>query len=137
MDNNIYPLKEKHLTFTNENIGRILRHRRKQLHITQQGLADAIGISYQQIQKYENGTNRISADRLYYLGILLGVEVSYFFETDNKNQKSDNKKSNKPNSKLDKNISIQMNRVEPNVRTALVNLIKIIEKPKSGKKQNI
>jgi transcriptional regulator with XRE-family HTH domain len=48
--------------------------------LTQQGLADLIGVTYQQAHKYENGVNRIAAGRLYTIAQVLGVEVGYFFE---------------------------------------------------------
>ena len=48
--------------------------------LTQQGLADLIGVTYQQAHKYENGVNRIAAGRLYTIAQVLGVDVGYFFE---------------------------------------------------------
>ncbi len=60
-------------------VGQRIRERRLARGITQQGLAKALGISYQQVQKYENGTNRISAGRLFVLARLLGADVADFF----------------------------------------------------------
>jgi len=48
--------------------------------LTQQQLADAVGIKFQQIQKYETGMNRVSASRLYDISCTLGVQPGYFFE---------------------------------------------------------
>jgi transcriptional regulator with XRE-family HTH domain len=48
--------------------------------MTQQQLAEAVGIKFQQIQKYETGMNRVSASRLWDIAHALGVPVSYFFE---------------------------------------------------------
>jgi transcriptional regulator with XRE-family HTH domain len=48
--------------------------------LTQQALADLIGVTYQQAHKYENGVNRIAAGRLYTIAQVLGVDVGYFFE---------------------------------------------------------
>jgi transcriptional regulator with XRE-family HTH domain len=48
--------------------------------LTQQTLADLIGVTYQQAHKYENGVNRIAAGRLYIIARVLGVDVGYFFE---------------------------------------------------------
>lgn len=48
--------------------------------MTQQQLGDKVGIKFQQIQKYETGTNRISASRLWDIADALGVPVSFFFE---------------------------------------------------------
>ena len=50
------------------------------LNISQEQLALAVGVTFQQIQKYERGTNRISASRIYDLARVLGVEISFFFE---------------------------------------------------------
>ena len=60
-------------------VGRQLRKRRLQLGLSQLGVAEAIGVTFQQIQKYEGGTNRIVASRLYDLAEILDVPVAYFF----------------------------------------------------------
>lgn len=61
-------------------VGKQLRTLRKKLNLSQANLAEMLGISHQQIQKYELGVNRISASTLYELAQLLRVPVSYFFE---------------------------------------------------------
>ncbi|GEO80717.1 helix-turn-helix domain-containing protein [Pararhodospirillum oryzae] len=61
-------------------VGRRLRLRRKLLGMSQQQLADAVGITFQQVQKYERGVNRLSASRLWDFASILGVPVSFFFE---------------------------------------------------------
>ncbi|MFQ5346682.1 MAG: helix-turn-helix domain-containing protein [Rhodothalassiaceae bacterium] len=61
-------------------IGERIREHRLERGLTQQDLARALGISYQQVQKYENGSNRVSAGRLYILAQALGVRVGAFFE---------------------------------------------------------
>ncbi len=48
--------------------------------MSQQRLADTLGLRFQQIQKYEYGRNRVSASRLFHSALILGVAVSYFFE---------------------------------------------------------
>jgi transcriptional regulator with XRE-family HTH domain len=63
-----------------EHVGERIRLRRTQLGLTQDQLAAALEISYQQIQKYETGANRVSAGRLYEIARKLDVEVSHFFE---------------------------------------------------------
>jgi len=63
-----------------DHIGGRVRQRRTELGLTQEQLAQALGISYQQVQKYEIGANRVSASRLYELAQQLGVGVSYFYE---------------------------------------------------------
>jgi transcriptional regulator with XRE-family HTH domain len=61
-------------------VGQRLRVRRSLLGLSQEKLADAIGLTFQQVQKYERGTNRVSAGRLFELSTVLDVPVSYFFE---------------------------------------------------------
>jgi transcriptional regulator with XRE-family HTH domain len=61
-------------------LGKRLRRRRRLLGLTQQQLADAVGVRFQQIQKYECGANRISAARLWQLAGALEVSVGYFYD---------------------------------------------------------
>ncbi|TVQ54119.1 MAG: helix-turn-helix domain-containing protein [Rhodobacteraceae bacterium] len=61
-------------------VGKRLRHRRWMVGMTQQQLAERVGIKFQQIQKYETGMNRISASRLYDVATALEAPVSFFFE---------------------------------------------------------
>ena len=61
-------------------VGQRVRRRRWMLGMTQQQLGDAVGIKFQQIQKYETGMNRVSASRLYDIATALDVPVSFFFE---------------------------------------------------------
>ncbi len=63
-----------------DHVGQQIRKRRNLLGMTQEELARALKISYQQVQKYETGANRVSAGRLYEISQKLGIEVSYFFE---------------------------------------------------------
>ena len=61
-------------------VGARMRERRIMLGLTQQQMAELIGVTYQQAHKYETGINRISAGRLYQIAQALGVDISYFFE---------------------------------------------------------
>ncbi len=61
-------------------VGRRIRHRRWLKGMTQQQLAECVGIKFQQIQKYETGANRVSASRLWDIATALEVEISFFFE---------------------------------------------------------
>lgn len=61
-------------------VGKKVRHRRWMVGMTQQKLADCVGIKFQQIQKYETGMNRINASRLWDIAEALDVPVSYFFD---------------------------------------------------------
>jgi transcriptional regulator with XRE-family HTH domain len=61
-------------------VGERIRLRRTELGLTQEQLAEALDVSYQQIQKYETGANRVSAGRILEIARKLGVDVGYFFE---------------------------------------------------------
>ena len=61
-------------------VGKQVRLRRLLLGMSQTELAAAVGLTFQQVQKYEQGTNRISAGRLYDLAKVLGVSIDSFFE---------------------------------------------------------
>jgi transcriptional regulator with XRE-family HTH domain len=61
-------------------VGKRIRHRRWMVGMTQQQLADRVGIKFQQIQKYETGMNRVSASRLWDVAEALSVPVSFFFD---------------------------------------------------------
>ena len=61
-------------------VGRRLKQRRTLLGMSQERLGDLLGITYQQIQKYERGTNRIGSSRLYDICRILDVPSSYFIE---------------------------------------------------------
>jgi transcriptional regulator with XRE-family HTH domain len=62
-------------------VGQSIRLHRKNAKMTLQGLADRLGIAYQQVQKYETGVNRVGAGRLMEIAEILAVPVARFFET--------------------------------------------------------
>ena len=61
-------------------VGGRVRERRTMLGMSQEKLGEALGLTFQQIQKYERGTNRIGAGRLHHISEILGVPINYFFE---------------------------------------------------------
>ena len=63
-----------------KHVGQCIRERRRALDISQQEISEILGISYQQLQKYESGSNRISAGRLFLLAYILKVDVGYFYQ---------------------------------------------------------
>ena len=73
MANDVNLVVDKH-------VGRRVRMRRKMLGMSQEKLGDVLGITFQQVQKYENGKNRISASRLQHISQILQVPVPFFFE---------------------------------------------------------
>ena len=70
----------KRVTATDATAGQRLRIRRTELGISQSAVAEELGVTFQQVQKYENGTNRLSGGRLQQLAEFLQVPVTYFFE---------------------------------------------------------
>tara|TARA_B100000214_G_scaffold96025_1_gene66637 strand:- start:1698 stop:2081 length:384 start_codon:yes stop_codon:yes gene_type:complete len=67
-------------TIISQHIGKKIRKRRIELNMTQTELGNQLPTSFQQIQKYEKGTNAVSSPKLLYLSLALKVPVSYFFE---------------------------------------------------------
>ena len=65
---------------TDKYVGSRVRMRRLMLHMSQERLADQLGLTFQQVQKYEKGTNRISASRLQEISQILDVPVPFFFD---------------------------------------------------------
>ena len=61
-------------------VGKRVRHRRWMVGMTQQQLGEAVGIKFQQIQKYETGMNRVSASRLWDIAHAMDVSIGFFFE---------------------------------------------------------
>jgi transcriptional regulator with XRE-family HTH domain len=61
-------------------VGMKMRERRIMLGLTQQQMAELIGVTYQQAHKYEKGINRVAAGRLYNIAQALGVDINYFFD---------------------------------------------------------
>ncbi len=67
---------------TSKDIGGIIKKRRKELGISQEKLAEVLGVTYQQVQRYENGANRLNVENIQFMAKALSVSVSYFFEPD-------------------------------------------------------
>jgi transcriptional regulator with XRE-family HTH domain len=65
---------------TDKHVGSRVRMRRLMLGMSQEKLGDALGLTFQQVQKYEKGTNRIAASRLRQIGHILQVPESFFFD---------------------------------------------------------
>lgn len=76
LDNN----KDKAPSPVDLHVGARVRMRRKFLNMSQESLADAIELTFQQVQKYERGTNRISSSKLFDIAKTLGAPIGYFFD---------------------------------------------------------
>jgi transcriptional regulator with XRE-family HTH domain len=73
-------LPKKQASPIDAQVGNRVRLRRMLIGMSQERLGELLGLTFQQIQKYEKGVNRIGAGRLYQVGQILGVPISYFYE---------------------------------------------------------
>jgi transcriptional regulator with XRE-family HTH domain len=74
------PVPKKQANSIDAQVGNRVRLRRMLVGMSQEKLGELLGLTFQQVQKYEKGVNRIGAGRLYHVGQILGVPVSYFYE---------------------------------------------------------
>ncbi len=73
-------METKHPTNIDVQVGARVKRRRSQLDMSQEALAAKLGVTFQQLQKYERGANRITAGRLFELAAALDTTISYFFD---------------------------------------------------------
>ena len=115
-------------------VGARLRQRRTLLGMSQEKLGEAVALTFQQIQKYERGANRIGASRLYQLAQVLDVSVSYFFEEmPGEVQKTRGDYASKANSSVLENVQVS----DPMARRETLELVRAyyrIEDPKVRKR---
>ena len=105
------------------NVGKRLRVRRTLLGMSQEKLGDALGITFQQLQKNERGANRIGSSRLFELSRILDVPISYFFEE----MDMDNPATDTPSDPMTKRETLELVRAyyrikDPAIRKSIVNL---------------
>ena len=94
--------------------------------MAQEQLATAIGISYQQVQKYETGANRVSAGRLHEIAKILGIDIAYIFEgADDQTPQPALEHGGKKRTTIDLVRSFDEIK-EPGIRSALVGLIRVL-----------
>jgi transcriptional regulator with XRE-family HTH domain len=111
-------------------IGSRLRERRLMLGMTQGELANEVGLAFQQIQKYENGVDRISASRLFECAIALDIPFGWFVEGATSPVERVAIGRNPGNLSLHR----AMNQItDPNCRTALKNLVRVLAKSSVGR----
>ncbi len=123
----------------NKMIGHGIRQRREQLNISQERLGEMIGVTYQQIQKYEKGTNRVSAERLSNIADILNVPISFFFESAREFRVSEDLDNKNYSSKEKKTLSDQEQELlycfrslpDKKTRSNLINFLKSVCKKKS------
>lgn len=118
-------------------VGSRVRLRRTMLGMSQEKLGESLGITFQQIQKYEKGTNRVGASRLQNISSILNVPVSFFFEDapgDQANTQTGFAEASSSNYVVDflsSSEGLQLNRAfvrigDPKVRRKLVDLVKAL-----------
>lgn len=117
-------------------VGSRIRLRRTMLGMSQEKLGESLGITFQQIQKYEKGTNRVGASRLQNISSILNVPVSFFFEDAPGDQASASGMAEASSSNyvvdfLSSSEGLQLNRAfvkiaDPKVRRRLVELVKTL-----------
>ncbi|WP_139412441.1 helix-turn-helix domain-containing protein [Bartonella mastomydis] len=73
-------MQTKNQHFNDVSVGKKIRFRREMLKMSQKQLGDLLGITFQQIQKYEKATNRIGAGRLQEIADILEVDISFFYK---------------------------------------------------------
>ena len=118
-------------------VGSRIRLRRTMLGMSQEKLGESLGITFQQIQKYEKGTNRVGASRLQNISSILNVPVSFFFEDAPGEPSLDPGGFSEPSSStyvvdfLSSSEGLQLNRAfvkisDPKVRKKIVDLVKTL-----------
>lgn len=112
-------------------IGLRIRMRRIMIGMSQEKLGEQLGITFQQIQKYEKGTNRVGSGRLHEIGRALGVPVSFFFEEQEGNGSSDQRRTSTLEELMSQKESRQLLQAfsaisDPNVRRALVSMARAL-----------
>ncbi len=115
-------------------VGNRLRLRREMLKISQMKLASLLGITFQQVQKYEKGTNRIGASRIWDIASVLKVPVSYFYE--GIDEKIDKYSPRRLYGINDESVSVDTE-TDPLFKKSNIELINAFEKIKNPKLQQL
>jgi transcriptional regulator with XRE-family HTH domain len=111
-----------------QHVGKKLRQNRRLLNMSQQDVSELLGISYQQIQKYESGVNRISAGRLYILARIMQIPVQKFYEGLETSRQLGETQSNTDSDNVTDTLQHEIQGLaNPDVRLALENLVYAIQ----------
>ncbi len=109
----------------NTHLGKKLRMRRLSLGLTQTKVANAINVTFQQIQKYEKGTNGVSSSRLLQLAVFLKVPINYFYEDFNERSPDETQTINEETSDLNYSFLIKIfSKLSPNQKTKILQVLK-------------
>ena len=120
-------------------VGARLRYRRMLIGMSQEALAEKLGLTFQQIQKYEKGQNRVGASRLYQIAQILEVSVGYFFEElpDTAAEDGDPRHAHNPldfvSSQEGLQLNLAFNKIDDDVtRRRLVELVRALAGCRNG-----
>lgn len=119
MDNN-----KRNVTEIDKIVGNKIKEIRKSKKISQSKLGEIIGITFQQVQKYENGTNRISISRLYDIAQALNIQIEKLISQDAINESN----AEQSNEKADKFANIFASIEDENTKSSILSLIENITK---------
>jgi transcriptional regulator with XRE-family HTH domain len=127
-------MAKRNPNFVDAHVGVRMRVRRQIIGMSQEKLGELLGITFQQVQKYEKGSNRVSASRLYLMAKVLGVPVQYFFDGLPDSDREGFSEGTQSSVVLDACASpegIQLNRIfseiaEPARRKLIVSLVKVV-----------
>jgi transcriptional regulator with XRE-family HTH domain len=119
-----------------QHVGKCLRTRRAALGMSQSDIGKAIGVTFQQVQKYEQGINRVSASRLQLLAHILGVPVAFFFEAASGEQQADATSFRYVQEFVSSGEGLALvrafTRLNPDKKSRVVNLVEEIARYKEG-----
>jgi transcriptional regulator with XRE-family HTH domain len=127
-------MAKRNPNFVDAHVGVRMRVRRQIIGMSQEKLGELLGITFQQVQKYEKGSNRVSASRLYLMAKVLGVPVQYFFDGLPESDKEGFAEEGQSSAVIDACASpegIQLNRIfseiaDPNQRKKIVAVVKVL-----------
>lgn len=132
MDTEVERSSQRSAQRIDEHVGERIRERRTLMGLTQEELAEALSVSYQQLQKYETAVNRVSAGRLFEIAEKLDVDIGYFFDGLIRQTRDEPLPHGGRN-----RIAIDLMRhfmdiADPEVRGAVVNLVRSLASRKNG-----
>jgi len=120
----LVPRKKTLARRIDDQVGEKIRARRVEVGMTQQQLAKVLKLSYQQVQKYETGANRVSAGRLFEMAEKLNVDVAYFFKDVVPNREAVEARHGGRNRQAIDLVRSFSDLTDPAVKAALVGLVR-------------
>lgn len=119
-------------SFVDAHVGRRMRQRREYLGISQGRLGQQLGLTFSQVQKYENGSNRVGAGRLYLMARILQVPVQYFYEGLGAGAGFDDAGDGPKEAELTMLDDAFLSIPDPDTRASLIALVSSLADPRGG-----